>query len=295
MASVLYAQTTVQSMVSFLLASPPSSLSYPTSFTQGIEPKGIHSHNDYERAVPLLTGLSVGVTSTEADLWLINGTLYVGHTKSSLTADRTFAALYIDPLVEILSMQNPTTPLSDNITNGIYDVDSTVGMQLLLDYKSNGPTLHPWVIAALEPLRSRGWLTTYSSVTNTTTWGPITVVGSGQAIYAASLVVAQEPRDIFLDAPLANLTGFPYGRDVAPLASTSFKQATGYTGRYEMTNGTKAIINNQIAEARARGMKVRYWDTTNWPVFCRNRIWTALLEAGVDYLNADDVAAAAAF
>lgn len=30
-----------------------------------------------ERAVPLLTGLSVGVTSTEADLWLINGTLYV--------------------------------------------------------------------------------------------------------------------------------------------------------------------------------------------------------------------------
>lgn len=137
-------------------------------------------------------------------------------------------------------------------------------MQLLLDYKSNGPTLHPWVIAALEPLRSRGWLTTYSSVTNTTTWGPITVVGSGQAIYAASLVVAQEPRDIFLDAPLANLTGFPYGRDVAPLASTSFKQATGYTGRYEMTNGTKAIINNQIAEARARGMKVRYWDTTKF-------------------------------
>lgn len=70
MASVLYAQTTVQSMVSFLLASPPSSLSYPTSFTQGIEPKvsasrvlqwvvtdgmrshvlqGIHSHNDCEQ------------------------------------------------------------------------------------------------------------------------------------------------------------------------------------------------------------------------------------------------------
>jgi hypothetical protein len=50
---------------------------YPTDFTRGIVPKQIHSHNDYWRDVPFYTGLSYGAISTEADVWLINGTLYV--------------------------------------------------------------------------------------------------------------------------------------------------------------------------------------------------------------------------
>jgi hypothetical protein len=51
---------------------------YPTDFTREIIPKPFHSHNDYWRDVPFYTGLSYGAISTEADVWLINGTLYVG-------------------------------------------------------------------------------------------------------------------------------------------------------------------------------------------------------------------------
>jgi hypothetical protein len=50
---------------------------YPTDFTREIVPKPFHSHNDYWRDVPFYTGLSYGAISTEADVWLINGTLYV--------------------------------------------------------------------------------------------------------------------------------------------------------------------------------------------------------------------------
>jgi hypothetical protein len=50
---------------------------YPTDFTREIIPKPFHSHNDYWRDVPFYTGLSYGAISTEADVWLINGTLYV--------------------------------------------------------------------------------------------------------------------------------------------------------------------------------------------------------------------------
>lgn len=50
---------------------------YPTDFTRGIVPKPFHSHNDYWRDVPFYSGLSYGAISTEADVWLINGTLYV--------------------------------------------------------------------------------------------------------------------------------------------------------------------------------------------------------------------------
>jgi hypothetical protein len=50
---------------------------YPTDFTREIVPKPFHSHNDYWRDVPFYTGLSYGAISTEADVWLINGTLHV--------------------------------------------------------------------------------------------------------------------------------------------------------------------------------------------------------------------------
>jgi hypothetical protein len=50
---------------------------YPTDFTREIIPKPFHSHNDYWRDVPFYTGLSYGAISTEADVWLINGTLHV--------------------------------------------------------------------------------------------------------------------------------------------------------------------------------------------------------------------------
>lgn len=50
---------------------------YPTQLTQGIVPKQFHSHNDYWRALPFYSALSVGAISIEADVWLINGTLHV--------------------------------------------------------------------------------------------------------------------------------------------------------------------------------------------------------------------------
>ena len=37
------------------------------------------SHNDYERAKPLADALSLGFNCVEADLWLIDGELYVSH------------------------------------------------------------------------------------------------------------------------------------------------------------------------------------------------------------------------
>lgn len=33
----------------------------------------------------------------------------VGHEEAALTPDRTFASLYVDPLLSLLNMQNPKT------------------------------------------------------------------------------------------------------------------------------------------------------------------------------------------
>jgi hypothetical protein len=88
----VYATTGVDQQIAMLIKEQSPLLSYPTDFTRNIVPKAIHSHNDCKRGnvfltlsdlvldwreVPLLTALSYGVASVEADVWLINGTLFV--------------------------------------------------------------------------------------------------------------------------------------------------------------------------------------------------------------------------
>ncbi|KAK0287197.1 hypothetical protein LTR35_002691 [Friedmanniomyces endolithicus] len=74
---------------------------YPTDLTQGIIPKPFHSHNDYWRPIPFYSALSVGALSVEADVWLYNGTLHIGHEQGALTNERTFDDLYIQPILSV--------------------------------------------------------------------------------------------------------------------------------------------------------------------------------------------------
>jgi len=66
--------------------------------------------------VPLYSALSYGVISVEADVWLVNGTLYIAHEVQALTPNRTFAGLYINPLVQILTAQNPKTVFTSQVS-----------------------------------------------------------------------------------------------------------------------------------------------------------------------------------
>lgn len=64
----------------------------------------------------MLTALSFGVASVEADVWLVNGTLMIGHEVAALTKDRTFDSLYIQPLLTIINNENPKDPFTTNQT-----------------------------------------------------------------------------------------------------------------------------------------------------------------------------------
>ncbi len=91
---------------------------YPTSLTQGIVPKPLHSHNDYWRPVPVYSALAAGAVSLEADVWLVNGTLHVGHERSALTSGRTFDALYVQPVLDVVRNQNPASDFLEENSNG---------------------------------------------------------------------------------------------------------------------------------------------------------------------------------
>lgn len=127
---------------------------YPTSLTQGIVPKLIHSHNDYWRDVPYYSALSVGAVSVEADVWLYNGTLHIGHEQGALTNARTFESLYINPILDTLHRQNPTNSsfLAAPTHNGVFDTNGAQTLYLFVDVKTVGNTTWPYVVKALEPL-----------------------------------------------------------------------------------------------------------------------------------------------
>lgn len=86
----------IHKQIEDLIKSNSPLLQYPTQITQDIVPKGIHSHNDCAsfssaswgfatglmvspdwREVPLLTALSYGASSVEADVWLLGDDLLV--------------------------------------------------------------------------------------------------------------------------------------------------------------------------------------------------------------------------
>ncbi|MCJ1229737.1 Altered inheritance of mitochondria protein 6 [Toensbergia leucococca] len=178
--------------------------SWPTDFTRDITPIPCHSHNDYWRHVPLYSAISAGCIGVEADVWLFDKDLYVGHSTASLTRNRTLKTLYIDPLLDVLSKQNPTTyfhPYQNTNPHGVFDTNPSQTLVLLIDFKTDGPALWPFVHSALEPLRSRKYLT-YLNGTELV-HGPITVVGTGNTPFNLVTSDTSNPQhDIFFDAPL---------------------------------------------------------------------------------------------
>ncbi|KAJ6519918.1 hypothetical protein C8R45DRAFT_809166 [Mycena sanguinolenta] len=280
--------------ITMLEAANSSLLSYPTDFTRNIVPKAIHSHNDYWRDVPLLTALSLGVASVEADVWLMGETLYIGHELAALTPARTFDSLYVQPLVIIIEGQNPQSQFTVNQTgiNGVFDMSSATPLQLLVDMKTDGPSTLPFVISALQPLRERGYLTTCAS-NGTCTLGPLVVVGTGNTPLDG--ILALSPRDVFFDAPLIGKSlNSTFDITVSPVASTDYEPAVGWSGIGTINQTQLTAIQTFVADAHALGIRARFWDTPGWPIHARNAVWQTLIDNGADWLNADDLEAAAA-
>lgn len=263
-------------------------LAQQCKFDLTAEPMPIHSHNDYTRATPLFEALSYGCLSVEADVWWVNEELEVGHVPTDLVKGKTLSSLYIEPLVDLLKCQNTK---GDQL-NGIYSQNATEPLQLLIDVKTDGPSTWPHVIEALEPLRERGWLTFLAN--GTVHERAITVVGTGNT--PLNQIEGVDTRDYFFDGPLNNVANLD--ATVAPLASTNFFEDIGIVWQpwtpFLVSTQIKKV-QKQVNDAHEKGIKARYWNTPQWPSGLRDGVMATLWEQGhVDYLNADDLAAAVA-
>ncbi|KAJ5489760.1 altered inheritance of mitochondria protein 6 [Penicillium diatomitis] len=263
---------------------------WPHDFSQGIVPVSCHSHNDYWLSVPLFEAIAAGCTGVEADVWLReNKTLLVGHGESSLTSDRTLQSLYIEPLSTILLNLNGNSS-SNDVTSpvGIFDIDTTVTLTLLIDIKSDAITTWPVILDQLSPLISGGWVSHWNGTTRKLVHGPITVVGTGNTLFQQ--VTAEHDRYVFFDAPLHEISqNSSYSSENSYYASVSVKKAVGMVWTWGPTQSQKRTMQEMIDAATERGLVSRFWSIPSWPVNLRMQMWQFLVESRVGMLNVDNV------
>jgi len=278
----------------------PAPPSWLPEFSRDVQPKAIHSHNDYWRRVPLFDALSLGITGLEADCHLVDGELYVAHMGKDLRQGRTFRSLYLDPLTTILTNQNAANDLASSSTiNGVWDVNNTQGIVLMTDLKTEGFSTLAAVQEQLEPLRQKGWLTYWNG--SAIVPGPITHVGTGNTPFAAVLNSSYSNstyRSVFFDAPLDELSTNMYNSSNSYYSSVSINKVFAGKGNIAHDGLSKtqlATVKSQIDRASSLGLVSRYWDLPAWPVTRRMTVWEQLEALGVGMLNVDAIEEAARF
>jgi hypothetical protein len=262
------------------------------TFAAGVRPIPCHSHNDYSQRVPLFQGLSVGCTSTEADVYLPSvmshtTDLLVAHKRGAVTSSRTLRSLYLDPLLAILTAVNVEN--AGSAKHGVYfSTHSSQTLRLLIDVKETRSiritSTFYLLQQQLQPLRQAGYLTTYNASTSTLATRPLTIIMTGSAELSHITNQTLNPfHDLFLDAPLHDLfppgAESPYNTSNSGMASTSLGKHVGgpnlLTGK--LSGSQLVTIDEQVAGARKLGLGARYWGAPTWPVGVRSGIWWEML------------------
>ncbi|GAA5044298.1 hypothetical protein HNP84_004597 [Thermocatellispora tengchongensis] len=244
----------------------------PAVASSGVEPlPRAHAHNDYEHPRPLLDALDHGFTSVEADIYLVDGELRVGHDPEDLRPGRTLQSLYLDPLAQRV-----------HEGHGWVFPRSRQQLQLLVDIKNTGAATYTELDRVLHEYRKM--LTTYHK--GRVKPGAITVVISGDRPRA--LMAAQERRYAFYDGRLSDLG--QGGASLIPLISDNWTNHFTWRGEGEMPQAERDKLRQIIATAHRDGQRVRFWATPDAAGPAREAIWRELVAADVDHINTDDLA-----
>jgi hypothetical protein len=230
-----------------------------------------HAHNDYQHDRPLLDAISRGFRSVEADIFLVDGALLVGHDREELRPGRTLQSLYLDPL------------LAHVRANGGSVYPGGPDLILLIDVKSDADSTY----AALREV-----LDGYAEML--TEYGPgyrrdraVRAIISGNRAIGA--IAADSVRRVAVDGRVPDLDGdLPV--DLVPLISTNWANHVSWRGEGPLPEADRAVIHDLIRRAHDGGRMFRFWAHPDHPI-----VWAMLLDAGIDLVNTDDLDGLRAF
>jgi glycerophosphoryl diester phosphodiesterase len=233
-------------------------------------PLPFHSHNDYDRARPLLDAFEAGASSVEADVFLVNGQVLVAHDLVDTRPDRTLRSLYIDPLAQLLA-------------DGWNDSMPREHLYLMIDLKQGGDEILHAIIRDLEPIA--GHLTRV--IDGELIPGRVTVFLSGDA--PRSTVYAMSDRTVFIDGRLRDLDRDP-PRTFIPVVSSRWSDTFSWNGIGAPDPAEVAELQRLVDLAHSQGRLIRFWAAPDTPAS-----WALQRDAGLDLINTDRPAEISAF
>lgn len=229
--------------------------------------RNAHAHNDYEHARPLDDALEHGFVSVEADVHLVNDTLFVAHDLDEIQPGRTLRSLYLDPLREKIYQGG----------GRVYPDGHP--LLLLIDVKSEAA-------ATYEALRGvlRGYadiLTLFAG--EEVVEGAVTAIISGNR--ARDAMLQQKIRFAAYDGRAEDLT--QHG-DITPafipLVSSNWSIITEWKGDGPMPEAALTRLREMVHETHRQGRMLRFWATPD-----TSAVWDVLVEEEVDLIGADDL------
>ena len=228
----------------------------------------IHSHNDYAQRVPFYQAYAQQVSSIEADVFLHDGQLLVGHDVEDLRADMTFEALYVEPIVTLFAR---------NGGRAFRDSDQT--LQLMVELKSEtDPTLR-----AVAALLGR-WPEVFDPEVNP---AAVRVAVTGRV--PAPEAFDRYPRFLGFDGAWdADYT--PEQLERIALISTNFRDFSQWNGKGTIIPDEKERLEQVIDRAHEQGKPVRFWNAPEGTT-----VYYTFYDMGIDYINTDKPEVCAAF
>ncbi|MBS1667255.1 MAG: alkaline phosphatase [Bacteroidetes bacterium] len=223
-----------------------------------------HSHNDYENKYPFVAAYDAKFGSIEADIFLWNDSLIVGHNQSDIQYKRTLERLYLDPL------NNHTKK-----NGGFPYADTSRSLQILIDIKTKAePTLQ----RLIEILYQYPLLINSQKI-------KFTITGNrpNESLFK------NYPAFIYFDAEFGKSYSEAAMQKIV-MFSDDLKTYTQWNGKGVLAEKDKLVIDSLVRIAHQEKKKIRFWDA---PDFIN--AWYQLMHEGVDYINTDQIEGLADF
>ncbi len=230
---------------------------------QPATPSLAHAHNDYMHERPLLDALDNGFASVEADVFLADGELLIGHDQSQLRPGKTLTALYLEPLAQRIQAQGGRVQ------------KETETFYLLIDFKTDGETTYAALKNILKPYHPL--LTMFDD--STTKINALTIIISGNR--PKSTLAKERYRWVGCDGRISDLADKP-SRYLMPWISDNWRSHFKWNGSGGMPAEEQKKLEFLVQQVHANGQMIRLWAAPDTPAS-----WIVQQNAGVDFINSD--------
>jgi hypothetical protein len=228
---------------------------------------GAHAHNDYMNEHPLTDALSLGFTSIEVDVCLFKNTLRVSHNPVFLSFKHTLQDLYLEPLARRIEQ-------NEGRVYAGYDVP----LVLMIDLKGDGNKSYPILREILKPYKHL--LTIYRN--DSVFPGPIQINISGHV--PVHLIRDEVERWVTVDGSVRKDLHPDISSMLVQRVSSPYRHFFKWRGVGKQPPDEKKLMDSLAYTAQIQQKQLRFYAAGN-----NKKVWKALLDAGVYWINVDDL------